>query len=125
MIEFLRANHKALLLLYLTWGLYFFIYWQALFFFNDAGDLVAGWRIIWADWAMHLSQVHAFAYQPFFHVLNNSPIYAGNIIAYPFLTNLISGLMLKSGFSLITAFVVPSIVFPPMTIWICKNPHIV
>jgi len=111
MIDFLRINSKALLLLFLTWGLYFFFYWQALFFFNDAGDLVAGWRIIWADWAMHLSQVHAFAYQPFFHVLNNSPIYAGNIIAYPFLTNLISGLMLKSGFSLINAFVVPSIVF--------------
>ena len=108
---FLKDNYKPLLFLFLTWGLYFIIYWHFVFFLSDNGDLTAGWRIIWADWAFHLSQAHAFAYQPFLHVLNNNPIYAGSPIAYPFATNLISGLLIKSGVNVVAAFVVPSILY--------------
>lgn len=111
MIATLKANIKPLLILCLSWGLYFIIYWPLLFYINDAGDLTAGWRIVWADWALHLSQVHAFAYQPFFYVLSNNPIFAGHDIAYPFATNLVSGLLVKSGVSVVLAFVVPSLIY--------------
>lgn len=111
MTAYLKSNFRPLLLLFSTWGLYFIIYWPFLFFVSDSGDLTAGWRIVWADWAFHLSQAHAFAYQPFLHVLNNNPIYAGMPIAYPFATNLISGLLMKSGIGVTAAFVAPSIVY--------------
>ncbi len=87
------------------------MYWNWLFYFNESGDLVAGWRIVWADWALHLSQVNAFAHQPFVYVLNHNPIYADHPIAYPFVTNWVSSLLVFLGFNVVSAFVLPSIVF--------------
>ncbi len=59
---------------------------------------------------MHLSQAHAFAYQPFIHVLNQNPLYSGHPIAYPFATNWLTGLLIRVGVDVVTAFVTPTII---------------
>ncbi|MBT4521982.1 MAG: hypothetical protein HOC23_18440 [Halieaceae bacterium] len=106
-----RDNYGPLAALFLSWGTYFVLFWPQLFYLSEAGDLIAGWRIIWADWALHLTQAHAFAFQPFIHVLDNNPIFAGSNIAYPFVTNWLSGMLISAGTALDTAFVTPSIAF--------------
>lgn len=78
-------------------------------YFNDHGDLVAGWRNIWGDWAMHLSQASSFSYQPILKVIENHPLYSGIPLTYPFVINLISGLLMRSGLDIVPAFILPSI----------------
>ncbi|MGI5827840.1 MAG: hypothetical protein ACOX6V_02335 [Patescibacteria group bacterium] len=107
---FIKKNIKPLFLLFFTWGMYFALFWPRMLYSNKTGDLVAGWRNIWGDWAMHITQAHAFAYQPILHVLQNHPIYSGIPLSYPFTFNLISGLLLRLGVNTVSAFIIPSLI---------------
>jgi hypothetical protein len=113
-LNFLKKNKWPLLFLLSTWGSYFLILWSKMLYFNSNGDLTAGWRIIWADWSMHIGQINAFYYQPFSDVLKNHPLFFGIPLSYPFLSNYFSALMLKLGFGLIQATIWPSMVFSLM-----------
>jgi hypothetical protein len=107
--KFLLDNKYGLLLLFLTWGVYFLVFWPKMLYFNSEGSLTAGFRNIWGDWAMHVTQANAFASQPIFYVLYNHPIYSGIPLSYPFVTNLISGLLMRIGLPLVPSFILPSI----------------
>ncbi len=85
------------------------VFWPKMLYISSSGDLVAGWRNVWADWAMHITQANAFYSQPIFEVFQNHPIYSGIPLSYPFVINLLSGLLMRLGVPLVEAFIVPSL----------------
>jgi hypothetical protein len=109
--NFFKENKKALLLLFGTWGLFFLFLWPRMFYADDSGNIIAGWWIIWADWAMHVGQVNAFAEQSIFYVITHNPLYSGIPILYPFFINLISGILLKISGNFVFSMVAPSLFF--------------
>lgn len=107
----LHPRHKRpLFLLALTWGLYFLALMPRILEFTDEG-LYGGHVNVWSDWALHIGMVNTFAYKSPWEWFAYHPIYAQGAFTYPFLTNLISGLLLRVGLSLIPAMVLPSIFF--------------
>ena len=111
LFTFVRSNAKPLAILFGTWGVYFLFFWPKMLYFNTEGDLTAGWRNIWGDWALHITQANAFHYQPILHTLSNHPVYAGATLSYPFVVNLLSGFLLRLGLSIPSTFIIPSIIF--------------
>jgi hypothetical protein len=92
-----------------TWGLYFCVLWPRMLFERSDG-LYAGWRTVWADWAVHLSYANVFAYWPIGDWFSSNPVFATADFAYPFLADAVSGLLMRAGMELVSAFVLPSIV---------------
>jgi len=80
-------------------------------YWDNSGNLVTGSPIVWADWAMHISQTNSFYERGIVESIKNSHIYAGTQINYPFMVNLLSAGLMTLGFSLRAAFVLPSIIF--------------
>lgn len=77
---------------------------------DSAGTIIAGDRMVWTDWPLHFSIAASFAWG------NNNlppenPTFAGIPLVYPFVSDLISGLLLKLGASFWTAFALPGMVF--------------
>ena len=104
-------NHKLpLLVLLLTWGLYFIALFSRLLFFEN-GAMFVGHEHAWSDWPLHIAMSSIFAYQPMELWFEHHPMYAHGGLRYTFLTNLISGILLKAGLSLEMAFALPSIAF--------------
>ena len=91
-----------------TWGLYFCVLWPRMLFERSDG-LYAGWRTVWADWAVHLSYANVFAYWPIGDWFSSNPVFATAGFAYPFLADAVSGLLMRAGMGLVSAFVLPSI----------------
>lgn len=73
--------------------------------------LYGGQPFIWADWSLHLSMAYRFASLPPSHWFDSMPVYAGIRLNYPFVTNLISGFLLRTGLSLPLSFILPSLLF--------------
>ncbi len=80
-------------------------------YYNPQGDLVAGWINVWGDFPAHFAYSAPFAYRSFPYWFNANPIFLLSKFNYPFVADLISGLLIKSGFNLVNSFVFPSIVF--------------
>jgi len=91
-----------------TWGLYFCLLWPRMLFERTDG-LYAGWRTVWADWAVHFSYASVFAYWPIGDWFSINPVFATGGFAYPFLADAISGLLMRAGMELVWAFALPSI----------------
>ncbi len=72
--------------------------------------LFVGHEHLWSDWALHLGMAQIFATKPPHLWFAYHPIFADGKLTYAFLTNLISGLMMRVGFSIPTSFIFPSIV---------------
>lgn len=66
-----------------------------------------GWKHIWADWTIHIPYTLNIAHRPF--PLLTHPQLSGAPFRYHFAADLISGLMMKTGISLIPALIIPSI----------------
>lgn len=91
------------------WILYFALFWSKALFFDPAGNLVAGHVNIWGDWAAHMTMGTAMAERG--PLLTVSPLLIGQPFAYPFVSNMISGILLKLGAPLVHSFVIPSFIF--------------
>lgn len=76
---------------------------------DSAGNIIAGDRMVWTDWPLHFSIAASFAWGNNFPPEN--PTFAGIPLVYPFVSDLISGLLLKLGTSFWTAFALPGMVF--------------
>lgn len=111
MFKIFKTDRFQIGILFLTWGIYFILLWPKMLFFDKAGDLVAGFRNVWGDWAMHISQVSSFAYQPFFYVIKHHPLIWGQNLTYPFVINLFSAYLLKLHLPLDWAMNLPMIFF--------------
>lgn len=65
---------------------------------ETSDGLVAGWVGTWADGAAHLSFMSAFAFRDTFPLTH--PLFIGNRFTYPFLADLIGGLLVRFGTSI-------------------------
>ncbi|MEQ1877032.1 MAG: hypothetical protein ABL958_10330 [Bdellovibrionia bacterium] len=101
---------KWLLLLSLTWGVYLTYLFSHMLEIKPDG-VYAGHPYVWADWALHIGMANVFAHNDPQDWFKFHPVYAGAPLNYPFLTNLISGLLMRAGLALDTAFLYPSIVY--------------
>lgn len=104
-----RATRRWFLVLLLTWGAYFIWLWSRMLYETEEG-LFAGTAIVWADWMAHLGLSAAFAYRDPSDWLAQNPLFLGQRMQYHFAVNLISGTLLRLGFSYETSFIVPSII---------------
>ncbi len=73
--------------------------------------LYAGHPYVWSDWALHVSMAQIFATKDPSLWFAYHPIYAGGKFTYGFLTNLISGLLMRVGIPIDLAFNIPSVLF--------------
>lgn len=70
---------------------------------NQQGIYTA-YEHIWADWPMHISVASIFAYKNPQYWFSYHPMYFGAPLTYPFLMDAFSGLFMRFGASVITAF---------------------
>lgn len=75
----------------------------------------AGWLFVWADWAAHLTYTNVFVHRPVAQWLVGHPLFVDQKFSYPFGTNIVSALLVRLGWDIVPAFVVPSMIF---TIWL-------
>ena len=105
----LNPYKKGLFVVLAFWGTYFVYIWPKMFFWGEEG-IYAGWVGIWGDWAAHNAYASRFAYQDISNWIATHPLYIGTKFTYPFLANLISGLLIRSGIDRVGAFILPTLV---------------
>lgn len=103
----------GIILVLTSWGGFFVYLWSQMFRWGEKG-IEAGWLFIWADWAAHLTYTNVFVHRPLSEWLIGHPLYVGQKFSYPFGTNLISALLIRGGWDVVSAFVIPSMIF---TLW--------
>jgi hypothetical protein len=107
---------SGLIVLFLTWGSYFFYLWPRLFYWTQDG-IEAGWIGIYGDWAAHMAYASVFAYRPATLWLTAHPLYYDQKFTYPFAADMLSGLLIRLGIDPVAAFVVPSILLTLMLLF--------
>jgi hypothetical protein len=80
--------------------------WYGVLAHDHAGNVLAI-EHTWADAPFHSSIITSFAYRSF--VPPTYPVALGQPLGYPFLIDFISGVLLRAGWSLRMAFVVPNV----------------
>jgi hypothetical protein len=113
-IKNMNKNNLVVALFYFFWCTFFIWFWLHAIYYDEVGNLTSATPMIWADWAMHTSQVHSFYYRGLIESLNQNHIYAYSPLTYPFLTNLVTAILMKLGLGLIAAYIIPSIFFSCM-----------
>lgn len=106
MLNLIKKHINFFFLLALVGSFLFYLIFNS--FYRDENNILH--TFLWtlnSDWMMHLSQVQAFSSNSFLEVILNNPIYSGEILAYPFFINWISGILLY-----ITNNLVFSMTFP-------------
>ncbi len=104
-------RHRIILLvIVLTWGVYFIALFARMIDMRPEGFFV-GHQNVWSDWALHTAQANTFAFKSPDQWFDYHPLFADGKFTYPFLTNFISGMLMRLGFSLSFSFAAPSIVF--------------
>lgn len=106
----IKDHRWPLLFLTGTFGLYFIVLLSRLLFFKD-GNLHIGHEHAWSDWPLHIAISHIFAFQPSTQWFEHHPMYAHGGLQYTFLTNFISGMLMKVGLPLKLSFILPSILY--------------
>jgi len=103
-----RAHGQHLLILSFTFGVFLTVLFSQMLQLKPGG-LYAGHVHVWGDWSLHIAMANIFAYKQPAHWLINHPYFGGGRLTYGFLTNLISGLLIRAGWSIPDAFLLPSI----------------
>jgi hypothetical protein len=110
LLKIVQPHQRSLLLLFATWGIYFIVLFTRMIQVKPDGFYV-GHENLWSDWALHIGMANIFAYKDPQYWFAYHPMYAGGKLTYPFLTNLISGMLMRAGCSIYVAFIIPSIVY--------------
>jgi hypothetical protein len=110
LISLYQTHQKSLMILYSTWGIYFLFLFIRVIKFNADGVSVSHVNV-WSDWPLHISMVNIFAYKNPQDWFAYHPIYADGKFTYGFLTNFISGILIRAGFSLYFALIIPSLLY--------------
>jgi hypothetical protein len=97
------------------WTLYFLVFWGRAFRFDAAGDLVAGHPHLWADWAIHFTLGNWMAYRQL--VPAGNPLLLGAPLGYPFAADLLSAVLIRCGLPMVSAFVLPSLLFSVLLVF--------
>lgn len=103
------STRRITYLVLALWSLYFLLLWRDMLQVTPQG-LVVGWVGVWSDWATHFNQGSAMAYRgPW---LTEHPLVWGSPFSYPFISNLISALLVRYlGVPFFSAFSFPSFLF--------------
>lgn len=110
LISLYQTHQKSLIILYSTWGIYFlFLFIRVIKFNSD--ELFVSHVNVWSDWPLHISMVNIFAYKNPQDWFAYHPIYADGKFTYGFLTNFISGMLIRAGFFLYFALIIPSLLY--------------
>jgi len=99
-------NHWLVLLSFSVLSIFIIV----LFFksiYVDSQGITAGNRLVWTDWPVHLAIISSFVYGNNFPPQN--PLYAGQLISYPFFADFLSAILQILGAGLKTSLVVPGI----------------
>lgn len=72
---------------------------------DGAGNLVAGFPTVWADWSQHLTTASSFAVGQ--NLPPHNPLFSGETLRYPFLPDFQSATLLTLGASLPVALALP------------------
>lgn len=94
----------------ISFGLVILIVWlfgRALFF-NSQGQLIAGDRLVWTDWPLHIGMASSFAFGQ--NIPPQNPTFASTPLIYPFFADFLSGIFLMLGASIPVAFAIGGIV---------------
>lgn len=104
----MKKHKKYLIFIFFTFGLYFIRLFNGIVSIKPDG-FYAGHPNVWSDWALHVTLTNVFANKPINEWFLFHPFFAGGKFTYPFLTNLISGLLMKFGLNIDQAMIWPSI----------------
>jgi len=96
------------LLVMSSWGLYFAYLWPQMLYFDENG-IQAGWIGVWGDWAAHIIYAGVFAFRPVSMWLDPHPLHINSPFTYPFISDAISGVLMRWGVDVVSAFVYPSL----------------
>lgn len=77
-------------------------------FFDKNGWLVAGDRLVWTDWPLHMAMAANFAWGQ--NVPSQNPTFAGIPLIYPFFADFLSGVLLILGATEPVSFAGPGVV---------------
>jgi len=100
---------SGFLVVLISWGMYFAYVWPQMLYFDERG-LQAGWVGVWGDWAAHITYANVFALRPLSMWLSPHPIHVNSPFTYPFLADAISGLLMRFGWNVVDAMIIPSII---------------
>lgn len=97
------------------WFVYFLLFWSRAVWIDEAGNFIAGHVNIWGDWAAHFTMATAMAERDF--LLTQSPFLWGAKFGYPFVSDLLSGILYRLSGDLIYSFLVPSFLLSLFFVW--------
>jgi hypothetical protein len=103
-------RHPLVTLFFLGWFLYFAFLWSNMLVLHPDG-LYAGHPYVWADWGLHVALASVVAFKPVRLWFDSYPIFAGAKLTYPSLVNIISGMLMRLGVPMTSAFTFPSFLF--------------
>ncbi len=104
----IKNHFRYLLLLFVTLGSYLSVVFSKMLTMKASG-LFAGHENVWSDWSLHIAMANIFAFKSPTYWLSYHPLYADGKFTYPFLTNFLSGMLMRLGMSLEQSFSLPSI----------------
>lgn len=107
-LTILRAiAHSWYVYIYFLLAISFFTYfWVNAVRFDENGNFVVTHISIWGDWAVHFTMGSAMAFRELF--LDTSPLVYGAAFNYPFVSNMISAILIRLGLPFFMSFVLPS-----------------
>ncbi len=88
-------------------GLIGWLFTRALFI-GENGEIIAGDRLVWVDWPLHIGMAANFAWGG--NIPPQNPTFAGTPLIYPFFSDFLSGMLLSLGAPLNEAFSLPGFV---------------
>ena len=77
-------------------------------FFGASGQIIAGDRLVWGDWPVHIAITANFAWGQNFPPQH--PTFAGIPLTYPFMSDFLSAVLWRMGLNLPLSYVVPGII---------------
>jgi hypothetical protein len=82
------------------------------------GGITSSLYTVWADWALHATYVTAFAKRPFSAWFDPHPLFVTAKLNYPFLANVPSVWLYRSGADIVTALLATSMVLVPVFVYL-------
>lgn len=111
LLRLLKKTHVApILFLMGTFGVFFLQVIPQLLVEQPDGVYVA-YEHLWSDWPLHIAIANRFATTSPSSWFSSHPMFAGGKFTYPFVSDFISGMLMRMGFSLSSAFVLPTMAY--------------
>jgi hypothetical protein len=106
----LRRHFYPLLALGAVWGSYFSMLFGQILRLQPNG-LYARTQTVWGDWSLHIALTNLFTFKSPPEWFSSHPVYAGAKFTYPFIADLVSGMLMRLHLPLLPAMILPSFIF--------------